>query len=132
MRWQGWMVSVSYTHLCDLVKQETERIESRFLEPACGNGNFLAEVLSRKLTVVKNRYGKSPFDYERDVYKRQEVVRSRFLKLDSSHIEFVMECLHKNTTQVRNIKQYLLAVLFNAPTTMSNSYTCLLYTSRCV
>lgn len=45
-----------------------------------------------------------------------EVVRSRFLKLDSSHIEFVMECLHKNTTQVRNIKQYLLAVLFNAPT----------------
>ena len=52
-----------------------------------------------------------------------EVVRSRFLKLDSSHIEFVMECLHKNTTQVRNIKQYLLTVLFNAPTTMSNSYT---------
>lgn len=51
--------------MCDLVKQETERIESRFLEPACGNGNFLAEVLSRKLTVIKNRYGKSPFDYER-------------------------------------------------------------------
>ena len=52
-----------------------------------------------------------------------EVVRSRFLKLDSSHIEFVMDCLKKNTTQVRNIKQYLLTVLFNAPTTMSNSYT---------
>ena len=52
-----------------------------------------------------------------------EVVRSRFLKLNSSHIEFVMECLHKNTTQVRNIKQYLLTVLFNAPATMSNSYT---------
>ena len=52
-----------------------------------------------------------------------EVVRSRFLKLDSSHIEFVMDCLHKNTTQVRNIKQYLLTVLFNAPSTMSNSYT---------
>ena len=45
-----------------------------------------------------------------------EIVRSRFLKLDSSHIEFVMDCLQKNTTQVRNIKQYLLAVLFNAPT----------------
>ena len=45
--------------MCDLVKQETERIESRFLEPACGNGNFLAEVLSRKLTVVKNRYEKA-------------------------------------------------------------------------
>ena len=48
-----------------------------------------------------------------------EIVRSRFLKLDSSHIEFVMDCLQKNTTQVRNMKQYLLAVLFNAPTTMN-------------
>ncbi len=52
-----------------------------------------------------------------------EVVRSRFLKLDSSHIEFVMDCLQKNTTEVRNMKQYLLTVLFNAPTTMSNHYT---------
>ena len=51
--------------MCDLVKQETERIESRFLEPACGNGNFLAEVLNRKLAVVKARYGRSPADYER-------------------------------------------------------------------
>lgn len=51
--------------MCDLVKTETERIESRFLEPACGNGNFLAEVLSRKLAVVKKRYSKSPFDYQR-------------------------------------------------------------------
>lgn len=51
--------------MCDLVKQETERIESRFLEPACGNGNFLVEVLRRKLAVVKSRYRKSPFDYER-------------------------------------------------------------------
>ena len=52
-----------------------------------------------------------------------EVVRSRFLKLDSSHIEFVMECLHNNSTEIRNMKQYLLTVLFNAPTTMSNHYT---------
>ena len=50
-------------------------------------------------------------------------VRSRFLKLDSSHIEFVMECLHNNSTEIRNMKQYLLTVLFNAPTTMSNHYT---------
>ena len=54
-----------------------------------------------------------------------EIVRSRFLKLDSSHIEFVMDCLQKNTTQVRNMKQYLLAVLFNAPTTMNNHFTSL-------
>jgi hypothetical protein len=52
--------------MCDLVKQETERIDSRFLEPACGDGNFLSEILSRKLTIVKNKYKKSPYDYERN------------------------------------------------------------------
>ena len=52
-----------------------------------------------------------------------EVVRSRFLKLDSSHIEFVMDSLKKNTTEIRNMKQYLLTVLFNAPTTINNHYT---------
>ncbi|WP_346686228.1 DNA methyltransferase [Megamonas hypermegale] len=51
--------------MCDLVKDETERIESRFLEPACGNGNFLAEVLNRKLKVVSTRYKKNFLDYER-------------------------------------------------------------------
>ena len=52
-----------------------------------------------------------------------EVVRSRFLKLDSEHIRFVMDSLQKNTTEVRNMKQYLLTVLFNAPITISNHYT---------
>ncbi len=52
--------------MLDLVKQETERIESRFLEPACGTGNFLAEVLERKLNVVETRYGKSRLEYERN------------------------------------------------------------------
>ena len=51
--------------MLDLVKQETERIDSRFLEPACGDGNFLAEILRRKLAVVKSRYGKNTADYER-------------------------------------------------------------------
>ena len=51
--------------MLDLVKQETERINSRFLEPACGDGNFLSEILRRKLAVVKRSYGKSPADYER-------------------------------------------------------------------
>lgn len=50
--------------MLDLVKAETERIESRFLEPACGNGNFLAEILRRKLRVVEERYAKSQHDYE--------------------------------------------------------------------
>jgi len=51
--------------MLDLVKQETERIESRFLEPACGNGNFLTAILDRKLAVVEKRYGKSQLDFER-------------------------------------------------------------------
>jgi hypothetical protein len=52
--------------MLDLVKQETERIDSRFLEPACGNGNFLAEVLKRKLAVVENRYRSSQLEWERN------------------------------------------------------------------
>lgn len=51
--------------MLDLVKQETERIESRFLEPACGTGNFLIEILRRKLNVVVNRYRKSQIEFER-------------------------------------------------------------------
>lgn len=52
--------------MCDLVADECLRIDSRFLEPACGDGNFLAEILSRKLDVVTRRYKKSPYDYERN------------------------------------------------------------------
>ena len=51
--------------MLDLVKQETERIDSRFLEPACGDGNFLAEILRRKLNAVEARYKKSATDYEK-------------------------------------------------------------------
>lgn len=52
--------------MCDLVKQETERIDSRFLEPACGEGNFLAEILKRKLAIVKKKYRRSAYDWERN------------------------------------------------------------------
>jgi len=51
--------------MLDLVKQETERIDSRFLEPACGTGNFLVEILHRKLNVVESRYKRSQLEYER-------------------------------------------------------------------
>lgn len=51
--------------MCDLVEQECDRVDSRFLEPACGDGNFLAEVLLRKLAKVKKLYRKSAYDYER-------------------------------------------------------------------
>lgn len=51
--------------MLDLVKQETERIDSRFLEPACGTGNFLVEILRRKLAIVESRYKNSQLEYER-------------------------------------------------------------------
>lgn len=51
--------------MLDLVKNETERIESRFLEPACGDGNFLAPILERKLGLVRKKYGLSQADFER-------------------------------------------------------------------
>lgn len=57
-----WMVDA----MLDLVKGETERIDSRFLEPACGSGNFLVRILQRKLAVVELKYGKS--DFERQHY----------------------------------------------------------------
>ena len=52
----------------------------------------------------------------------QAVVKSRLLKLDGEHIRFVFDCLRENTTQVRNMKQYLLTVLYNAPATIENYY----------
>ncbi len=51
--------------MCDLVSQECDRIDSRFLEPACGDGNFLAEILTRKLATVKKLYKRSSYDFER-------------------------------------------------------------------
>ena len=97
--------NIEYDHLkqrAGLYQDELDEIVELMVETICAK---------RKIT----RIAGSDFPHE--------VVRSRFLKLDSSHIEFVMDCLHKNTTEVRNIKQYLLTVLFNAPSTMSNSYT---------
>lgn len=55
----AWMVEA----MLDLVKGETERIDSRFLEPACGNGNFLVQVLRRKLAAVELKYGQSDFEH---------------------------------------------------------------------
>ena len=97
--------NIEYDHLCrefETYREDLDKIVELIVETVCAR---------RKTT----RIAGADFPHE--------VVRSRFLKLDSSHIEFVMECLHNNTTEVRNIKQYLLTVLFNAPTTMNNHYT---------
>ena len=55
--------------------------------------------------------------------KPAEVVKARLLKLDGDHLRFVLMCLKENTTLVRNMRQYLLAALYNAPLTMNNYYT---------
>lgn len=55
--------------------------------------------------------------------KSKEVVKSRLMKLDSSHIQYILECLKENSTQIRNIKQYLLATLYNAPVTVDSYYS---------
>ena len=97
--------NIEYDHLCRefaTYREDLDEIVELIVETVCAR---------RKTT----RIAGADFPHE--------VVRSRFLKLDSSHIEFVMESLHNNTTEIRNMKQYLLTVLFNAPTTMNNHYT---------
>ena len=97
--------NIEYDHMCrefTTYREDLDEIVELMVETVCAK---------RKTT----RIAGSDFPHE--------MVRSRFLKLDCSHIEFVMECLRNNTTEIRNMKQYLLAVLFNAPTTISNHYT---------
>jgi len=76
--------------MLDLVKHETERIESRFLEPACGTGNFLLEILSRKLAVVKANYRKSQSEYERYALLAVSSIYGIDLLKDN-----VQECQHR-------------------------------------
>lgn len=57
--------------MLDMVKDETERIDSRFLEPACGSGNFLVQILRRKLAAVELKYGKSSFERQHGATRRR-------------------------------------------------------------
>ena len=59
-----------------------------------------------------------------------ELVKSKFMKLNSSHIEFVFDCMKQNTTKIRNIKKYMLAVLFNAPSTIDSYYAALFASAK--
>jgi len=72
--------------MLDLVKQETERIDSRFLEPACGDGNFLAVILERKLAVVEKRYGKWQLDFERYAVLAVSSIYGIDILPDNAHI----------------------------------------------
>lgn len=79
--------------MLDLVKQETERIDSRFLEPACGNGNFLVEIIRRKLAVVKARYAKNQLEWER--YAVQAVSSIYGIDIQNDNVEECRERLFK-------------------------------------
>src|SRR4030043_1278690 len=78
--------------MLDLVKNETERIESRFLEPACGNGNFLAPILERKLAIVKKKYGSSQPEFERMAFLAMSSVYG--VELLQDNIEACIERLY--------------------------------------
>jgi hypothetical protein len=73
--------------MLDLVKHETQRIDSRFLEPACGTGNFLTEILERKLKVVEDRYKKNQIDFERNAVIAVSSIYGIDILLDN-----VLEC----------------------------------------
>lgn len=105
--------------MLDLVKQETERIDSRFLEPACGDGNFLAEILRRKLAEVRRKYRKSPFDYEKNavlaissVYGVElmmdnvQVCRERLFKIWDK--EYKAVCKKETNDQTREAVRFIL------------------------
>ena len=79
----------------------------------------IVELVQETVCSTRSRIRISGNDYP------AEVVRSKLLKLNSEHIRFVMDCLKQNTTRIRNIRQYLLAALFNAPSTMNSYYTAL-------
>ncbi|MGQ9657645.1 MAG: SAM-dependent DNA methyltransferase [Fimbriimonadales bacterium] len=87
-----WLVNA----MLDLVKHETERIDSRFLEPACGTGNFLTEILTRKLTVVERRYHHLQLDYERYAVLAVSSLYGIDILEDN-----VLECRHQLATIVQ-------------------------------
>lgn len=97
--------------MLDLVKQETENIESRFLEPACGTGNFLVEILRRKLSIVERRYSKNQIEYER--YSIAALCSIYGIELLPDNVERCKERLfkqftHKHARLYKNVKSDFL------------------------
>ncbi|MDU2239743.1 MAG: hypothetical protein E7E23_04135 [Paenibacillus sp.] len=105
--------------MLDLVKQETERIDSRFLEPACGDGNFLAEILNRKLGVVRDRYRRSPADYEKyaivaitSIYGvdilQDNVVDCRKRLFEIFNKEYIANCKKEASEECREAVKFII------------------------
>lgn len=107
--------------MCDLVKQETERIDSRFLEPACGDGNFLSAIIKRKLAVVTKKYRRSAYDWERNsllalgsvygvdiMYDNVIACRQRLFELWDK--EYKKVCKKECTDEVRESARFILGL----------------------
>ena len=100
--------NIEYEHLCQYAKG----IDRDMLDE-------IVDLLVETVCSVRKTIRIAGDDYP------AELVKSKFMKLDSSHIEFVFDCLSKNTSEIRNIKKYLLAALYNAPATIDSYYTSL-------
>ena len=99
--------NIEYEHLCKygmVDKEMLDEIVDIMLETVCSS--------RKKIRIAGDDYP-------------AELVKSKFMKLDSSHIQFVFDCMKENTTKIRNIRQYLRAVLFNAPSTINGYYSAL-------
>ena len=106
--------------MCDLVKDECERIDSRFLEPACGNGNFLTEILARKLSVVTQRYAKNAPDWEKYSFIAVSSLYGVELLLDNTEecrqrlyeqwdAEYTKVCKSACAKEMRNVIRFILS-----------------------
>lgn len=105
--------------MCDLVADECLRIDSRFLEPAVGEGVFLAEVLTRKLSVVKEKYKKSAYDYERNAILALTSIYGVDILADNAQVcreklfalwdkEYTAVCKKEASDEVREVAKYIL------------------------
>ena len=105
--------------MCDLVAHECLRIDSRFLEPACGDGNFLSEILKRKLSIVKERYRRSEYDWERNALLAlgslygvdiliDNCVICRNRLYDQWNTEYKLICKRACSDDVRRAARYIL------------------------
>jgi hypothetical protein len=99
--------NLDYEIMVDRYKYDRERIDE------------IVDLMLETICTAKKKIRIASDDYP------AELVKSKFLKLHSGHLEFVLDCLKNNTTDIRNIKKYLLAVLFNAPSTIDSYYTAL-------
>lgn len=103
--------------MLDMVKQETERIDSRFLEPACGDGNFLAEILRRKLAVVTQRYNSNPRDWEKYAFVATSSIYGVELLADNAadcrmRLLSILEAAWVKATKAKGDPRFLPAIAY--------------------